>query len=195
MIITLEPSTFAAVEGPGGPVASACRKELVAAGASIATQTEAKDADLFIALLPLIPDAEKFDCRSVLDRCEEVAGSMRARKGGRIVLMMSALAALPMRSHRRYSQEMAAAFAGVRAMAMEFGPEVLVNAIGLGVIEGSQILAGDIAQRSHVPLTRSGSLAEAMAALLFFCDPLNTYTSGQLLCVDGGWTAGFARDF
>ena len=28
-----------------------------------------------------------------------------------------------------------------------------------------------------------------------FADPLNTYTTGQMLSVDGGWTAGYGRNF
>ena len=37
--------------------------------------------------------------------------------------------------------------------------------------------------------------AEAVAAALFFCDPLNSYTTGQMLGVDGGWAAGYGRNF
>jgi NAD(P)-dependent dehydrogenase (short-subunit alcohol dehydrogenase family) len=36
---------------------------------------------------------------------------------------------------------------------------------------------------------------EVVATLLFFCDPLNSYTTGQLLTVDGGWAAGYGRSF
>ena len=41
----------------------------------------------------------------------------------------------------------------------------------------------------------SRALDEVVAAALFLCDPANTYTTGQLLSVDGGWTAGYARNF
>jgi NAD(P)-dependent dehydrogenase (short-subunit alcohol dehydrogenase family) len=46
-----------------------------------------------------------------------------------------------------------------------------------------------------VPLGRPGRIEEAVAALLFLADPMNTYTTGQVLTVDGGWTAGYGRDF
>ena len=46
-----------------------------------------------------------------------------------------------------------------------------------------------------MPLGRPGPLAEVVAAVLFLCDPANTYTTGQLLAVDGGWMAGYGRNF
>jgi NAD(P)-dependent dehydrogenase (short-subunit alcohol dehydrogenase family) len=36
---------------------------------------------------------------------------------------------------------------------------------------------------------------EVCATALFLCDPLNTYLTGQFLCVDGGWAAGYGRSF
>ena len=47
---------------------------------------------------------------------------------------------------------------------------------------------------ADVPLgAASAHLPEAVAAVLFFADPANTYTTGQLLAVDGGWMAGYGR--
>jgi NAD(P)-dependent dehydrogenase (short-subunit alcohol dehydrogenase family) len=42
---------------------------------------------------------------------------------------------------------------------------------------------------------RGGTVQEMTDTLLFFCDPLNTYTTGQMLAVDGGWSVGYARNF
>jgi NAD(P)-dependent dehydrogenase (short-subunit alcohol dehydrogenase family) len=57
------------------------------------------------------------------------------------------------------------------------------------------MVSGDKAMLSHTPVGRAGSIEEAVAAVLFFCDPLNTYTTGQMLGVDGGWMAGYGRNF
>ena len=36
---------------------------------------------------------------------------------------------------------------------------------------------------------------EIAVAALFLADPENSYMNGHILTVDGGWTAGYARDF
>jgi len=49
---------------------------------------------------------------------------------------------------------------------------------------------------SHVPLGRVGTPEEIAHPVLFFAAPESSYVTGQILCVDGGWTAGgFFRDF
>ena len=47
----------------------------------------------------------------------------------------------------------------------------------------------------HASVPRAGTIDEVAAAALFFCDPLNSYTTGQMLAVDGGWMAGYGRNF
>ena len=44
-------------------------------------------------------------------------------------------------------------------------------------------------------MPRAGTVDEVVAAVLFFCDPGNSYTTGQMLAVDGGWMAGYGRTF
>ncbi|MBN9259066.1 SDR family oxidoreductase, partial [Mesorhizobium sp.] len=133
--------------------------------------------------------------RDTHGRARDVAMAMAGRGGGRIVFVISAVAGMPMRRHAGFSMDNAAILAGMRALAMEFGPKVLVNAVGLGLVEGVSVVSGDSAMLSHVPVGRAGTIDEAVAALLFFCDPLNTYTTGQMLAVDGGWMAGYGRNF
>jgi NAD(P)-dependent dehydrogenase (short-subunit alcohol dehydrogenase family) len=36
---------------------------------------------------------------------------------------------------------------------------------------------------------------EIAVAALFLADPENSYMNGHVLTVDGGWNAGYARDF
>jgi NAD(P)-dependent dehydrogenase (short-subunit alcohol dehydrogenase family) len=104
-----------------------------------------------------------------------------------------------------------AAKAGVvnltRAMALELGPHgILVNGIAPGstLTEGTrQLFYGEggsfraHVQRmlDHVPLGRPGTVDEIAVAALFQADPENSYMNGHVLTVDGGWTAGYARDF
>ena len=74
---------------------------------------------------------------------------------------------------------------------------MLINAVGVGTIvdERGEVVAGDSGFLRHASVPRAGTIAEVAAAVLFFCDPLNSYTSGQMLAVDGGWMAGYGRNF
>lgn len=47
----------------------------------------------------------------------------------------------------------------------------------------------------HVPLGRPGTVDEIAVAAQFLADPENSYMNGHILTVDGGWTAGYSRDF
>ena len=48
---------------------------------------------------------------------------------------------------------------------------------------------------SHVPLGRPGAVEDIAHAALFLSAPESSYITGQILSVDGGWTAGYMRDF
>jgi 3-oxoacyl-[acyl-carrier protein] reductase/2-deoxy-D-gluconate 3-dehydrogenase len=43
----------------------------------------------------------------------------------------------------------------------------------------------------HIPLGRPGTCEEIAEAALFLSSPVAGYINGQVLAVDGGWTAGF----
>jgi 3-oxoacyl-[acyl-carrier protein] reductase len=48
---------------------------------------------------------------------------------------------------------------------------------------------------SHIPLGRPATTQEIANAVLFLAAPESSYITGHVLTVDGGWTAGFSRDF
>ncbi|MEO1996641.1 MAG: SDR family oxidoreductase [Planctomycetaceae bacterium] len=48
---------------------------------------------------------------------------------------------------------------------------------------------------SHIPLGRPGTTEEIAHAALFLAAPESSYINGHILTVDGGWTAGYTRDF
>ena len=104
-----------------------------------------------------------------------------------------------------------AAKAGVinltRSMAIELGSSgVLVNAIAPGSIltdgtrqlfygEDGKFKAATQQLLDHIPLGRPGTTEEVAHAALFLAAPESSYINGHCLTVDGGWTAGYTRDF
>lgn len=175
--------------GDKNPVAEAALEALQANGAELSVT-----ADNTLVSLPLTPD-EAIDAAPVLAEARAAAERMSGQpQGGRLVFLLSAAAGMPMRRHPQYSVQMAAAMTAMRGLAMAFGPHLLVNAVGVGAI-GEPEVAGDTAMLSHAAVKRAGTIDEIVDTVLFFCDPLNTYATGQLLSVDGGWSAGYGRNF
>jgi 3-oxoacyl-[acyl-carrier protein] reductase len=94
-----------------------------------------------------------------------------------------------------------------KAMALELAPcGVLVNCIAPGSIltEGTKALFyGNDAQfmdkfqqmLAHIPLGQPGKPEDIAYAALYLAAPESGYVNGHVLAVDGGWTAGYARDF
>ena len=194
MEIDLEGVTIT-LEGARNPIVDAVLAALRVNGGRVVEGMQVQLADILLISCPLRPGVTVQDSRSLYAGARKMAVAMAERGSGRIVFLMSVVAGTPMRRHPRFSMENASILAGMRTLAMEFGPKVLVNAVGVGAIEDEAMVSGDKAMLSHVPVGRAGSIDEAVAAVLFFCDPLNSYTTGQMLGVDGGWMAGYGRNF
>jgi NAD(P)-dependent dehydrogenase (short-subunit alcohol dehydrogenase family) len=184
-----------AFDGDSNLIAEAALAALEANGGHRVGGSHAREADILLMSCPLRPGTVAGDPRSLYADARKAAVTMTERGSGRIVFLLSVTAGVPMRRHPRFSMENASILAGMRTLAMEFGPKVLVNAVGVGAVEDETMVSGDKAMLSHTPVGRAGSIEEAVAAVLFFCDPLNTYTTGQMLGVDGGWMVGYGRNF
>ena len=147
------------------------------------------------------------DLTGLYEVSKAAARAMRARGSGRIINIASIAGLVPLRLQCAYVAAKAGVVNLTRAMALELGPYgILVNGIAPGSIltDGTRRLfyAEDgsfhaHAQRmlDHVPLGRPGLPEEIAVAVLFLADPENSYTNGHILTVDGGWTAGYTRDF
>ncbi len=134
--------------------------------------------------------------------------AMITRKSGRIINIASVIGVVPARLQCAFAAAKAGVVQLTRAMAIELAPSgILVNGVAPGstltegtksLFYGDDALMKDRAQRmlSHVPLGRPGTTEEIAHTVLFFAAPESSYVTGQILCVDGGWTAGgFLRDF
>lgn len=178
--------------GATNPISDAVAAALAEDGAMSAAPGAAHP-DILLVSFPLVPTAD-VGGEALLAAARQTASAMAEGTGGRILFLLSAIAALPARRHPEYSAAMAGVLAGLRAIAMAHGPKVLANAVGVGAI-GEPLIAGDAAFVGHTGLGRAGSIADVVAAAKFLCDPFNSYTTGQMLSVDGGWSAGYGRSF
>lgn len=132
---------------------------------------------------------------------------MRGQGSGKIINIASIAGLVPLRLQSAFVAAKAGVVNLTKSMALELGPHgILVNAIAPGstLTDGTrQLFYGadgkfhDRVQRmlDHIPLGRPGSVEEIAHAALFLAAPESSYVHGTVLTVDGGWTAGYSRDF
>lgn len=132
---------------------------------------------------------------------------MRRRGYGRIVNIASIVGLVPLRLQSAFVAAKAGLVNLTRSMALELGPAgILVNAVAPGstLTEGTKKLfyGEDGSFRhavqqmlDHVPLGRPGQPEEIAHAVLFLAARESSYINGAVLPVDGGWIAGYAREF
>lgn len=158
------------------------------AGIAALAPLEATDAALVDALLAV-------NVRGSLVCVREAVVRMRARGGGRIVLLgsISGQAGNPWRA--AYAASKGAVTAMARALAVELAPHgILVNVIAPGPVETPMVAAmqaaGDRAPwLARVPLGRYARPEEIAGAALFLAGPDAAFITGQVLAVDGGFLA------
>ena len=132
---------------------------------------------------------------------------MRKQGSGKIINIASALGLVPARLQCAYVAAKSGVISLTKAMALELGSEgILVNAIAPGSIvtdmtkklfygEDGEFKESTQKLMDHIPLGRPGEPEEIAHAALFLAAPETTYVQGHVLTVDGGWTAGYTRDF
>jgi 3-oxoacyl-[acyl-carrier protein] reductase len=134
-----------------------------------------------------------------------VATGMVKRRKGVIINISSVMGIIPIRLQCAFAAAKAGMQHFTRSQALEVGQYgVRVNAIAPGSIltEGTRQLFYNPETKqaaesllSHIPLGRPGATEDiAQAALYLACDDAK-YVTGHVLVVDGGWTAGFAREW
>jgi NAD(P)-dependent dehydrogenase (short-subunit alcohol dehydrogenase family) len=131
------------------------------------------------------------------------AQPMLARGHGRIVNVASVVGLAAMRLQSPFVAAKAGVIHLTRSMALELGARgISTNAIAPGSVmtevtrklfygEDGSFFAKTQAFMAHIPLGRPGTPEEIAEAALFLASPEAGYINGQVLTVDGGWTAGF----
>jgi len=147
------------------------------------------------------------DLTGLYEMTRAAAAVMKRQRAGRIINVASVAGLVPLRLQCAFVAAKAGVVNLTKGTALELGPHgVLTNAIAPGstLTEGTRrLFYGDdglfkeSVQRmlDHVPLGRPGTVDEIAVAALFLADPENSYMNGHVLTVDGGWTAGYTRDF
>jgi NAD(P)-dependent dehydrogenase (short-subunit alcohol dehydrogenase family) len=147
------------------------------------------------------------DLKGVFLVSRAAARGMVARGSGRIINIASVAGLVPLRLQAPFVAAKAGVVNLTRAMALELGSRgILVNAIAPGstLTRGTEELFygpdgkfKDSVQRllDHIPLGRPGRVEEIAHAALFLAAPESSYITGSVLTVDGGWTAGYLREF
>jgi 3-oxoacyl-[acyl-carrier protein] reductase len=140
--------------------------------------------------------------------CRKVTAAAMIPQGrGRIINIASIAGLVPLRLQIAYCAAKAGLVNLTKAMAIELGPHgILVNGVAPGstltdatraLFYGEDGRFRDSAQQmlAHIPLGRPGTVEEVAHAVLFLAAPESSYINGHVLTVDGGWTAGYTRDF
>ena len=149
----------------------------------------------------------RVDLTGLFQVSRAAARVMLGRKSGRIINISSVLGLVPARLQCPFVAAKAGVVNLTKAMALELGAQgVLVNCIAPGSIltEGTRKLFygadGKFSDRvqamlAHIPLGRPGTCEEVAHAVLFLAAPESSYINGTVLAVDGGWLAGYIREF
>ena len=149
----------------------------------------------------------KVDLTGLFLMSQAALAPMVEQQYGRIINIASVAGLVPLRLQSAFVAAKAGVVNLTRAMALELGPQgILVNGIAPGSImtDGTrQLFYGEDGKfrefaatlLAHVPLGRPGTPEEVAHAALFLAAPESSYINGHILTVDGGWTAGYMREF
>ena len=92
----------------------------------------------------------------------------------------------PWPNHSVYASTKAGLLAATRSLAVELAPKIRVNAVGPGLIQ----FPGDPYRPTiieKIPFHRAGEVHEVVDTIYFLLTGPK-YITGQMICVDGGWS-------
>jgi 3-oxoacyl-[acyl-carrier protein] reductase len=134
-----------------------------------------------------------------------VSARMVDRRKGSIINITSVFGIVPARLQCAFTAAKAGVANFSRSHALEVGRYgIRVNGIAPGSIltEGTKSAFYGPGNKekadsllSHIPLGVPGQTEDVAAAVLYLASDDAKYVTGHILVVDGGWTAGFSRDW
>ncbi len=129
-----------------------------------------------------------------LQLIQRVVPHMRERGWGRILNMSSIFSNLTRENRVQYSATKSGLNGITRTAALELGPSgILVNSVCPGYVETQLTFQNnspaDIERiLSSIPLRRMAKPSEIADLVEFLCSERNTYLTGQMITVDGGFS-------
>ncbi|QYA26695.1 glucose 1-dehydrogenase [Gramella sp. MT6] len=124
--------------------------------------------------------------------CQLVAPHMKIAGYGGIINMSSMASINKSPAISAYASSKAAINHMTRNLAFDYGPaEIRINAIGPGAVKThalSTVLTPEIERKmlEHTPIKRLGEPEDIAGAVLYFAAPISSWTSGQVIFVNGG---------
>lgn len=137
------------------------------------------------------------DLHGLIRCCRAVIPYMLEKRKGCIINTTSVNSTVPLRMQCAFPAAKNAANIITRTLAAEYAEfGIRVNAIAPGstpMTDGSweAIMHNDQNEQliRHIPMKRQALVDEMAGICLYFAtDELSSYTTGQIVCVDGGWT-------
>lgn len=123
---------------------------------------------------------------------QAAATALREAKGS-IVNIVDIHAQKPLRHHIVYGSAKAGLVMLTKALARELAPDVRVNGVAPGAIAWPESGMSELVKESilrQIPLGRSGKAQDIANCVLFLVRDA-TYTSGQIVAIDGGRSLGW----
>lgn len=118
---------------------------------------------------------------------------MKARRYGRIVNVSSIWSLVSRERRVTYSAAKAGLNGLTRALALELAPyHIMVNAVAPGYINTELTMKNNTPEAleriaEEIPLGRLGEPSEIAECVAFLCSPKNSYMTGQVIVLDGGY--------
>ncbi len=135
--------------------------------------------------------------KSVFNICQEVLPSMIKNNSGKIINMSSIAGTLGFADLSAYVTSKAAIIGLTKSLAIEFASNnIQINAIAPGFCKTSYF---DNFKKnnelydftlSRTPMRRWGESKEIVDVCVFLASGMSSYVTGEVLKVDGGWSAG-----
>jgi NAD(P)-dependent dehydrogenase (short-subunit alcohol dehydrogenase family) len=135
--------------------------------------------------------------KSVVSLCQEVLPYMVKNNGGKIINMSSIAGTLGFSDLSGYVMSKAAIIGLTKSLAVEFaGKNIQINALAPGFCktsyfekfqENTELYDFTL---SRIPMNRWGSSKEVADVCVFLASNMSNYMTGEVLKVDGGWSAG-----
>lgn len=127
---------------------------------------------------------------------QKIAKLMIAAHGGKIINIASLTSQLGVKNVAAYAASKGAVASLTKTLAVELAPyNINVNAIAPGYFRTSMTedaFADDDRKKwilSRIPLKRAGTPEDLYGTVIFLASTASDYLTGQIVFVDGGWTA------